>query len=197
MNARLLSFPQRPQEAHEASDEELLAACARQEQAALALLFDRHQRRVQRFLGHSYELGEADMEDILQLTFLEAYHKAGSFQGRSSVPSWLLGIALNKARHHLRSRSRRSSLLQALKERWSPPPPAPPDLLLAGQQQEEALRRALAALPEHLRVVFVACELEGLSGVEATRALELREGTLYRRLHQARGRLMEALKEER
>ena len=56
-----------------------------------------------------------------------------------------------------------------------------------------AMQSVLASLPHDLRVVFVMCELEEVSGAEAARVLNLRQGTLYRRLHDARRKLRYAL----
>ena len=53
----------------------------------------------------------------------------------------------------------------------------------------------LAALPVALRECFVLCQLEGVSGPEAARALGIRPGTLYRRIHDARQRLRAAVGE--
>jgi RNA polymerase sigma-70 factor (ECF subfamily) len=51
------------------------------------------------------------------------------------------------------------------------------------------LGNAIARLPHDLRVAFVLCDVEGTSGTEAARALSIPEGTLYRRVHEARKRL--------
>ena len=49
------------------------------------------------------------------------------------------------------------------------------------------------ALPHDLRAAFVLCDLEEMPGVEAARALDVRAGTLWRRLHEARRALRAAL----
>ena len=197
MNARLIPFKQVQGIPQEMSDDALLAACAAGDSAALAALFDRHHRGVQRFLARVYRLDPVDLEDILQVVFLEVFQKAGRFKAQSSVSSWIMGIALNKARHHIRSATRRRSLFEALTERWSGPSQSlRPDVEAEGRETLARFDVALRALPEHLRVVFVMCELEGVAGVDAARALDLREGTLYRRLHQARERLKAAIEEE-
>jgi DNA-directed RNA polymerase specialized sigma24 family protein len=50
----------------------------------------------------------------------------------------------------------------------------------------QRLSRLVASLPHDLRVVYVMCDLEELPGVEVARALAVPEGTLWRRLHEAR-----------
>ena len=75
---------------------------------------------------------------------------------------------------------------------------------LAGGAPDEALQRAqalqrLAAaveeLPHDLRAAYVLCDLEELPGVEAARVLGVRAGTLWRRLHEARRALRDAIEE--
>jgi RNA polymerase sigma-70 factor (ECF subfamily) len=55
------------------------------------------------------------------------------------------------------------------------------------------LKAAMEGLPHDLREVFVMCDLEEIRGVDAARVLDIREGTLWRRLHEARKALREAL----
>ncbi len=55
------------------------------------------------------------------------------------------------------------------------------------------LERHLEILPSELQLVFTLCEIEGLRGVDVARALGVPEGTVWRRLHQARTRLRTAL----
>jgi len=58
------------------------------------------------------------------------------------------------------------------------------------------LETGLAAMPEDLRLAFTLCELEGMKGVEVARVLGMREGTLWRKLHEARLRLRGELERE-
>jgi DNA-directed RNA polymerase specialized sigma24 family protein len=64
---------------------------------------------------------------------------------------------------------------------------------LEGRRQIEKLAVSLNDLPSNLKVAFVMCDLEGVPGVEAARILGLREGTLWRRLHEARKALAKAI----
>ena len=43
-------------------------------------------------------VGPAEAEDVVQETFLRAYHGLGNFRGESSLKTWLYAIALNRAR---------------------------------------------------------------------------------------------------
>ena len=61
------------------------------------------------------------------------------------------------------------------------------------RERAERLGEAILALPRKLREAFVLVYLEGVAGVDAARALGVREGALWKRLHEARARLREAL----
>jgi RNA polymerase sigma-70 factor (ECF subfamily) len=185
----------RPAERREAqpelSDEALLAACGVGDAAALGALFDRHHEAVYRLLSRILRSEPAEIDDLVQTTFLEAWRSAARYSGKGAVRSYLYGIAANTARHHVRgARRRRDALVDA-------PPPAPPsaapDDLAMRAQQVSRLAEALEELPHDLRTVYVLCDLEDVPGVEAARILGLRPGTLWRRLHDARRALREAI----
>jgi RNA polymerase sigma-70 factor (ECF subfamily) len=179
----------------EPSDEMLLDACAAGQHAALGTLFDRHHRSVYRFLCRYLGNGRPDLDDLVQTTFLEVMRAAGQFRRQGSVCAWILGIAANRARQHLRTEGRRHNLLSVLSREPSRDS-ARPDQSTENHEMLIHLEEALQALPHDLRTAFVMCDLEEISGVEAARVLGVPEGTLWRRLHDARKRLRNALKRD-
>ena len=188
MNGRVVPLRRVAGEANEMSDEALLAACAIGDAAALGALFDRHHQGVYRFIARLSQAEAADLDDLVQNTFLTVQRSARAFRGRSTVRSWLLGIAVNVVRREARSRGRRRRL--ALAVAAGPDRPAlKTDEVVEQRAALKRLQLALAALPARLRECFVLCQLEGLPGPEAARALGIRQGTLYRRIHEARRRL--------
>jgi RNA polymerase sigma-70 factor (ECF subfamily) len=135
---------------------------------------------------------EASRDDLVQATFLEVRRAARRFRGTSSVKTWILGVAANIARHQLRSERRRRVHQAHYVERLTAVPEAP-DAQVERREQLAQIARALAALPHDQQVAFILCDLEQLPGVEVARALDIPEGTLWRRLHQARKALRVAL----
>ena len=191
MKGKLLQLHRNRGTPEELSDEALLAACAVGEAAALGALFDRHRRTVQRFVARLVN-DDGDVEDVVQQTFLEVHRSARRFAGRSTAKTWMLGIAANIVRHHVRGALRRRAATERFGAELRP---------LAGHfdvelEQRDLIARitiALQALPHEQRVVFVMCDLEQVSGREAALALGVREGTLWWRLAEARRTLREAL----
>jgi RNA polymerase sigma-70 factor (ECF subfamily) len=167
------------------SDEALLAATATGDLAALDALFDRFHVAVYRFLGRLAAADQAARDDLVQATFLEARRGAKRFRGGSSVKTWILGIAANVTRQHLRGERRRRDKharyaegMQVLPER--------PDEHVERREILHEIEDALGNLPHDQRVAFVLCDLEDIPGVDVARAVEVPQGTLWRRLHVAR-----------
>lgn len=171
----------------EMSDEALVAACATGELAALGALYDRHADGVRRFLARLAGTDERDLADLVQTTFETALRAARGFDGRSAVRTWLIGIANNAARHHVRTEIRRRRLADAARAEPAATGDATGELL--ERERANRLQDAIAALPPKLREVFVMVYLEGLRGAEVARVLGVREGTIWKRLHEARARL--------
>jgi RNA polymerase sigma-70 factor (ECF subfamily) len=86
------------------SDETLIGLIAAQDKDAMRLLFARHNVRVFRFLLRIVG-NEATAEELVTEVFLDVWHNAGRFEGRSQVSTWVLGIARFKG---LSARRRRT-----------------------------------------------------------------------------------------
>jgi len=175
------------------SDDALVAACAVGDRAALGALFDRHERALYRFLSRLATTDRDEIDDLVQNTFLEAWRSANRFRGRGDVRSWLFGIGCNVARRYVRGKSRRRSAHANLAESAPGRGPVKPDDEAERRQLMARLGDALARLPHSQREAFVLCDLEGMTGVAAARAVGVRQGTMWRRLHEARRALRDAL----
>jgi RNA polymerase sigma-70 factor (ECF subfamily) len=175
------------------TDGDLVIACADGDRGALEELFRRHGDRVRRIIVRLRYVAKEDLDDVLQSTFLELYRCAKSYSGRASVGTWIVGIAMNVVRHYVRAEARRKSVLSILAR-------SPPELRQTVPDEEIAVRQTFAkleagfeTLPPNLRIVFTLCDLEEMRSIDVARALEIPEGTVWRRLHNARRRLRRAL----
>jgi RNA polymerase sigma-70 factor (ECF subfamily) len=192
MKAKLVPLRRVAGDIADMSDEAVLAACGTGDVAALGALFDRFNVAVYRFAARLPTTDELARDDLVQATFLEVQRAAAKFRGTSSVKTWILGIASNVARRQLRSERRRREHQARYIERLTAVPEAP-DAELARRQQLAQIAHALAALPHDQQVAFILCDLEQMPGVEVARALDIPEGTLWRRLHVARKAVRAAL----
>jgi len=195
MIGRLLPF-RRPRDQGNVPDQDLIVSSARGDASAVEELFARHGDRVYRLLVRLRGVDAKDIEDLVQATFLEMQRSARRFENRASVGAWILGIALNLRRHYMRSEARRRSFMAAVEPLVCHIDQHDPHQQLAERQYLERLEAGIRALPEHLRVVLILADVEGLKGKEVARALHVPEGTVWRRLHQARLRLKAFVAEE-
>jgi RNA polymerase sigma-70 factor (ECF subfamily) len=184
MSGKLLPFRRTRPDTVELSDEALLAACAAGDPTALGELFDRYDDAVRRFLSRACAMPVPDLDDLVHATFVEVYRSAGRFRGKASAKTWIFGVAVNVSRHFIRSETRRRRFLVNFAS--VPRSESRPQEAIENRQILNRITSALAGLPPTQRVAFVLCELEGLTGAEAARAMGLRQGTLGRQLHNAR-----------
>jgi RNA polymerase sigma-70 factor, ECF subfamily len=192
MSGKLIPLKRTTEPPASLSDEALLAATATGDLAALDALFERFHATIYRFLSRLTSVDDSALDDLVQATFLEARRSASRFRGSSSVKTWILSIAANLARHHLRGErrlhekhARYAECLHVVAEQ--------PDASIERHELLREIGDALAQLPHDLRVAFVMCDLEDVPGVDAARAVGVPQGTLWRRLHFARKALRAAI----
>lgn len=126
-------------------------------------------------------VSKADADDATQEVFLTVYRKLGTFEGRSSLRTWLCGIAIGVARNHTRKVKRRTDASDAL-------PPAEKTSTTEGAEALDLVTRCLDDLDEPLRMVFVLAELQQLTAPEIAEVLAVNVNTVYSRLRLARER---------
>lgn len=144
---------------------------------------------------------ELEAEEVVQETFLSAFKTIASFAGHATLSTWLYRIAYNAALMRLR-RTQPETIPVDDPMLYEGEVRTPPELFdwccLPEQDFETAearaeIERAIRALPEKLRAVFVLRELEGLSTEDTAAALSVSPEVVKTRLHRARLWLRERL----
>jgi RNA polymerase sigma factor (sigma-70 family) len=158
------------------------------DEAAFAALVERHGAMVLAACRRALR-DEHDAEDVCQATFLVLARSAGTVRQRSSLASWLHGVALRLARKLKRSDARR----RARDARTPPPEPTEPDAEVSWREVQTVLDEELARLPEKFREPLLLCYLEGRSRDEVATRLGVPSTTLRGRLEQGRERLRAGL----
>jgi RNA polymerase sigma-70 factor (ECF subfamily) len=145
---------------------------------AFQSLVEQHSRDVFR-LAFRITGNEMDAEDAVQETFLKAYKRLESFDGRSSFGTWLYRVTANTSIDVLRRRRRHSSRSTSLDhdaaQGREPATHDPsPDRLVYSGEVKEHIHAALNELTELERAAFVMRHFENFSLAEISRALGLR-----------------------
>jgi RNA polymerase sigma-70 factor (ECF subfamily) len=126
------------------------------------------------------------LDDAVQEVFIVVHERLSTFEGRSSIKTFVGGIARLVINDHLRKRGNRA-LGEPLFEAELPPSEAPdPAELTARSEAARQLDALLAKMSEAQREVFVLCEIEQLSSVEVAEMLGVNENTIRTRLREAR-----------
>ena len=154
-------------------------------------------RSVRRLLG----LAQGSVDDVVQEVFVVVHRRLGDFEGRSSVKTWLFGVALRVVRDHRKTQRRKN-----------PPPGAEasddpevivddaahrPDERAEKAQAVRVLHQILDGLDDEKREIFVLAELEQMSAPEIADALAINLNTVYSRLRTARHEFEEAVARHR
>jgi RNA polymerase sigma-70 factor, ECF subfamily len=181
--------PRRAAAAEALSDDVLIRRIAKADQLAMRMLFARHRAAIYRWLVRLAG-EEALAEDLLSDVFLDVWRKARSFEGRSSVSTWLLAIARHKALSaRRRTQAERAVELDDEVASTMAEPADNPELLLEKKDREDLLRRSLARLsPEHGEVIDLTY-YHGKSIKEIAEIVGINEATVKSRTFYARKRL--------
>lgn len=187
----------------EARDDALIRATLEGDDDAFRELMERYKGRAFGVAVGIVGNGD-DALDVVQDSFIKAYYKLKEFRFGSNFYTWFYRLLVNQAIDRWRKSARSAEV--PLDEGWlseesSPPDafsyPRTPEDLARNRELGDALQRAIASLPEYHRAVIVLREVEGMAYDEIAKSLKCSVGTVMSRLHYARGKLKEALKQHR
>lgn len=181
-------------------DQALVATVLAGHREAFRHIMQRCNQRLFR-VARSVVRNDEEAEDILQESYLRAYHKLDSFRGDATLLTWLTSIVLNEARGRLRKRHDMVDLDQVDADPGDSHVVAfharsggdDPMTDAARAQMRHLLERAIDALPPSFRTVYVLREIEGCSVEETAEQLTLNPTTVKTRLFRARRQLRATL----
>jgi RNA polymerase sigma-70 factor (ECF subfamily) len=144
---------------------------------------------------------QSSLDDVTQETFMVAYRRRDDFEGRSSVKTWLYGIAFNVVRAHRRELDSKYPVALNAERRADPRLLADetdgPHESVAKREAARFVDRFLEQLNEDQRDVFVLAELEQLTAPEIATVLGAPLNTVYSRLRLARAEFSKAVARHR
>lgn len=176
----------------EQPDEELVRRVQRGDKKAFDILVRKYQYKIAQLVNR-YIKDSSEALDVAQESFIKAYRALPGFRGESAFYTWLYRIAINTAKNHLATRSRRPSddeidIEEAeqfesgvhLRDQETP------EGLALSEELAEAIQAALDQLPEELRTAITLREFEGLSYDEIAQVMNCPVGTVRSRIFRAR-----------
>lgn len=152
------------------------------DELALTAAIRTGQPEVRRFLRLLVD--PADLEDVVQDTFVRAYRALPRFRGDASGRTWLLVIARRAAADATRTRIRQRRLRHRVEH-------ASGSGVAADPGDEHALQDLVAGLDDERREAFVLTQLVGCSYIEAAEICGVPLGTIRSRVARAREQLLE------
>ena len=173
-------------------DQQLVERVQKGDKRAFDVLVGKYQHKIVSLVSR-YVPDHAEALDVAQEAFIKAYRAIGRFRGDSAFYTWMYRIAINTAKNHLVSQSRRPPLSDVdasdaeqfavdtrLKDHGSP------EHELLTEEIEQTIHDAIAALPEDLRVAITLREMEGMSYDDIATTMDCPIGTVRSRIFRAR-----------
>lgn len=161
---------------------------------ALTVVYHQHHVAVRAFARRLVGDLEA-AEDLVQEVFIALPAAIGRFRGDASLRTFLVSIAVHRAKNHVRAAMRRRAALARLGRE---PAPSSPDLQRDAERRELASRLMLALdrLPLEQRVAIVLSEIEERTSGEIASIVGAPEATVRTRVFHAKRKLRELLGRE-
>ncbi len=173
-------------------DQQLVERVQKGDKRAFDVLVGKYQHKIVSLVSR-YVSDHAEALDVSQEAFIKAYRAIGRFRGDSAFYTWMYRIAINTAKNHLVSQSRRPPLSDVdasdaeqfqvdtrLKDRGSP------EHELLKEEIEKTINDAISALPEDLRVAITLREMDGMSYDDIATTMDCPIGTVRSRIFRAR-----------
>jgi RNA polymerase sigma-70 factor (ECF subfamily) len=174
------------------TDQQLVARVQKGDSRAFDMLVLKYQHKIFGLIGR-YVRDADEVQDVAQEAFIKAYKALPRFRGESAFYTWLYRIAINTAKNHLVSRSRRPPGTDvdiadaeyyegggALRDIENP------ENALFGNELKAVVEDAINELPDDLRTAVTLREFDGLSYEDIAEVMDCPVGTVRSRIFRAR-----------
>ena len=160
--------------------------------------FDLYQQRLYETAVYFLGPNDAEIQDVVQQTFISAFDGLKGFEFRSSLYTWLNQICVLLCYRRLKKREQLVFQLDEEIEyfmRRKGNTAKTPEDILDTRQREETLEKALLRLNEQCQDTIRLRDISGLAYGEISRRLKIPLGTVMSRLARCRGRLVEIIRD--
>jgi RNA polymerase sigma-70 factor (ECF subfamily) len=176
----------------ELSDQEAINRVLNGESSIYEIIMRRYNQRIYR-VARGIVRDDSEAEDVMQDAYVRAYKGLASFQGRSSLATWLTRIAVNEALQRKRRNKRMDPLEEGDRVMQLAALGESPEQVCGREELRALLEHAMAALPESLRIVVMLRDVEEMTTAETAETLELSAANVRIRLHRGRALLRKLL----
>ena len=176
---------------------ELWTALQQRDPTALSTVFELYANKIYR-LAIGILNDEQQADGVVQDTFVKLINHIDSFQGKSSVGTWLYRVAYNECQQRLRKMrpqvelddtADESDLMPTCLVDWQ----NVPETMFTSQEALDQMEHAIESLSPTLRIVFSLRDVEEFSTQETADILNISPSAVKVRLHRARLALREYL----
>jgi RNA polymerase sigma-70 factor (ECF subfamily) len=184
------------------TDQQLVARVQNGDTRAFDLLVLKYQHKILGLISR-YVHDADEVQDVAQEAFIKAFRALPRFRGDSAFYTWLYRIAINTAKNHLVSRSRRPPGSDidvddaeyyeaggALRDIENP------ENALFGAELKAVVDQAIENLPDDLRTAVTLREFDGLSYEDIAEIMDCPVGTVRSRIFRAREAIDTRVKEQ-
>jgi RNA polymerase sigma-70 factor, ECF subfamily len=178
------------------TDDELMTELREDRMPSLGEIYRRHGAMVESALMRFVPgLSGQETEDLCQDVFIRLRALAGRYRQNGKLKVWLYGIALQMARSRTRDDALHDRVLKRSGRERCGVSLATDDSPEHAATVRDLIEKTLGRLPREQWEVVVLYEVEGLSGAEIAEILEIQPQAVWTRLHRARRRLLDAVRE--
>lgn len=148
----------------------------------------------------SYLQNQEDAEEVTQDVFVEVHRSIQSFEGKSSLSTWIYRISINKSLDFIKSKNRKkrfafmSSLFNSAGDlQHDAPNFFHPGVILENKEKAAILFKAINSIPENQKTAFILSKVEGLSYVEISEVMQMSVSSVESLLFRAKQNLQKEL----
>jgi RNA polymerase sigma factor (sigma-70 family) len=175
-------------------DEQLIQLCKKNDRQAQKTLFTKYAPKMMGVCLR-YSKNYDDAQDILQEGFIKIFKKIGTFEGKSSLATWMSRIFVHTAINSFRKAHLKHVHVDITDEYYAEKLSAKEDDSEQNESglEQSAVLEAIQKLPDIYRVILNMYAIDGLSHNQIAKELEVSVGTSKSRLSRARVLLKERL----
>ena len=180
------------------SDAEIIVRILGGDMNLFAVIVRRYNQRLYK-VGMSIINDDAEVEDVMQVTYIKAYENLGKFAFKSAFSTWLTKILINESLLRLKQRKKsvhvNDETIHNEVNQQSSIEIQTPFMKILNVELKAILEKAILNLPEKYRTVFVMREIENMNVAETKECLDITEANVKVRLNRAKSLLKNSLNE--